>query len=135
MKNDVQGCRCLLHYDANINPVYADGGNLLLNLTKECLYQDMHPQHIKVLTVLLDLGMNPNLAHAKTGETALMIATSRYAYYPALVKVLLEHGADVTQVNNEGKCVLDEEYSSHLQPIIIELLNQYKEKNRQSAVR
>ena len=94
----------------------------------------MHPQHIKVLTVLLDLGMNPNLAHAHTGETALMIATSRYAYYPTLVKVLLEHGADVTQVNNEGKCVLDTEYTSHIQSIIIELLEQYKEKNRQSTV-
>ena len=134
MINDVQGCRCLIHYGANINPVYADGSNLLLNLTKECVNQSgMHPRHIHVLTALLDLGMNPNLAHAHTGETALMIATSGYSYCPALVKLLLEHGADVTQVNKEGKCALDTHPFKHQNCDICELLQQYKEKNRQST--
>ena len=126
MINDVQGCRCLIHYGANINPVYADGGNLLLTLTKECANEEWHPRHIDSLRALLELGMDPNLAHTKTGETALMLATSRNC--PTLVKVLLEHGADVTQVNNEGKSVLDTEYTSYR-----ELFEQYKEKNRQST--
>ena len=128
MINDVQGCRCLIHYGAYINPVYADGSNLLLTLTKECADEEWYPEHIDSLRALLDLGMNPNLAHAHTGETALMLATSRNC--PTLVKVLLEHGADVTQVNKEGKSVLDTHPFKHQNCDICELLQQYKEKNR-----
>lgn len=58
-----------------------------------------------VLTLLFQHGADPNLAHALTGQTALMIA-AQYRRID-LMKLLLEHGADVAQVNLAGQTVLD----------------------------
>ena len=126
MKGDLQGCRCLLYYGANINDT-----NLLLDLTKLGIHNH---KYISILTFLLDLGMNPNLAHTQTGETALMIATTSSHY--TLIKLLLEHGADVALFNNEGKNVYDIKPKwEHLHLSIMALFNQYIEKNRQLATK
>lgn len=62
-------------------------------------------QNLAAITLLLQLGVNPDIAYATTGQTPLMTAAlmQRMEY----VKLLLEHGADVMQVDNTGRAVLD----------------------------
>ena len=82
---------------------------------------------VRDITVLLEHGADPNLADAGTGETPLMIAA--LSRRTNIVKVLLEYGADVTQLNLEGKSVLnllaDENYSD-----VVELFTQYVDCNK-----
>ena len=78
--------------------------------------------NLEILTLLLQHRADPNLADPYTGDAALMIAAlaNRIEY----VRLLLEHGAGVSQVNEEGKSVLDmlsdEKYSE-----VLELCTQY----------
>ena len=61
--------------------------------------------YIALFTLLLQRGADPNVADPDTGETPLMIAA--LAADVDLVELLLEYGADVTQVNSAGQSVLD----------------------------
>ena len=56
-------------------------------------------------TLLLEHGADVNQGHATTGETPLMKAV--LAKRITVVKLYLEYGADVMQVNNEGLTLLD----------------------------
>ena len=84
----------------------------------------------ETLTILLEYGADPNLAHTTTGTTPLMKAALKLNI--DMVKMLLEHGADVTQVDRGGKSVLDmlrlEKYKE-----VRELCTQYIECNKPGA--
>ena len=84
-----------------------------------------------VLTQLLQHGADPNLAHAYTTVTPLMLAS--FKGYINFVKLLLEYGADVTQVNGEGKSVLDLLARITADPALVELCHQYIDTNRPGA--
>ena len=58
-----------------------------------------------MVRLLLDRGADPNLAHTTTGETLLMRAALKCRI--DVTRLLLEYGAGVTQVDLEGKSVLD----------------------------
>ena len=90
----------LLERGAEPNQTYADGSTILLHLNP---YE--YRKYVQAVTVLLEHGADPNLAHATNGQTLLMTVASQAR--GDLVKLLLEYGADVTQVNREGKGVLD----------------------------
>ena len=85
---------------------------------------------MQVTTVLLQFGAKPNLAHEVTGETPLMRAALNG--HIDLTRLLLEYGADVTQLNLEGTSVLDlladESYSN-----VVELCTQYVDCNKPNA--
>ena len=81
-------------------PNYRGSGSALLEVVRFS-YKD----YTQALNILLKYGADTNLAHTDTGETPLMRA-ARYAPLN-IVRLLLEHGADVNQVNNKGKSVLD----------------------------
>ena len=95
----------LFEHGADPNKVLSDGSTLLLDATGAHYQIPASYNRADTLTLLLENGADPNLAHARTGWTALMVAV-RYGYTD-LVKLLLERGADVTQVNREGKSALD----------------------------
>ena len=61
--------------------------------------------YLEYVSLLLEHGANVNLAHPTTGETPLMRAA--LAARINLVRLLLENGADVMQVNAAGQTVLD----------------------------
>ena len=94
----------LLEHKANPNLPLPDhrkeSGSALLEVVG-CSYKD----YTQALNILLKYGADTNLAHTATGDTPLMRA-ARYASLN-IVRLLLEHGADVNQENNEGKSVLD----------------------------
>ena len=96
--------RVLLECGADPNRPFLDGSTALLDLVRS-----QERDSMEGITVLLGHEADPNLAHATTGETALMIAAvAEYGdLHIDLVKLLLEYGADVTQVNRVGECVLD----------------------------
>ena len=90
----------LLKYGAEINVILSDGSTFLLNaiaLTSS--------KRFKTIALLLQHGADVNLAHITTGETPLMVAA--LAGHSDLVNLLLDYGADVTQVNRAGQTVLD----------------------------
>ena len=109
--------KILLEAGANPNAYFTDGSTALLNVFTN------YEQACDVLPLLLLHGADPNLAHADTGYTALMIAAS--AVRVDLVKVLLEHGADVTQVNHVGDSVLDMLGDNPIYAEVVELCQQY----------
>ena len=82
---------------------------------------------MQTVTTLFEYGADPNLAHAATGQTALMMAAVKLPIDD--VRQLLELGADVTQVNRQGQSVLDmlgdEKYRE-----VRELCTQYIECNK-----
>ena len=82
---------------------------------------------VDILTVLLEHGSDPNLAHTVTGHTPLMRAVRCNAIQ--YVEVLLQHGADVMQMNNDGQTVLDL-YGERAGYHLIDLCNQYKDINQ-----
>ena len=118
----------LLEHGAHPDIHYPDGHALLPELVEETC--QLRADYTEYITLLLGRGANVNIAHSVTGLTALMIAGS--AANIDLVKLLLEHGADVTQVNREGKSVLDiGRTRSHSK--VAELYEQYIDSNRVDA--
>ena len=109
--------KLMLEAGADPNAYFTDGSTALLNVFTN------YDQACDVLPLLLLHGADPNLAHADTGYTALMIAAS--AVRVDLVKVLLEHGADVTQVNHAGISVLDMLGDAPMYSEVVELCQQY----------
>ena len=101
--------------------------NRILSTGSTALLRAVLDQRSQSLTVLLEHGADPNLAHAVTGETPLMVAALKLRIDN--VRLLLERGADVTQVNSEGRSVLDilghEKYRA-----VIELCTGYIECNK-----
>ena len=91
----------LLDYGTDPNLPFKDGNSALLWAVREWVAGG----DLKFITWLLDHGADVNLAHVGTGVTALMIAA--LAKHTDLVKLLLERGADVSQVNHAGQSVLD----------------------------
>ena len=99
---------------------------------------------MQALTVLMEYGADPNLAHTGdtflAGQTILVIAARDLKV--DLVQVLLEHGADVTQVDPEGKSVLDllreeidyDEENEEEYKEMIELCTQYIDSNKPGAM-
>ena len=114
----------MLEHGVDPNIHYPDGSSLLLELVKESC--DYGTNDLKLIT--LDHGANVNIAHAVTGQTALLIAGA--AANADLVKLLLEHGADVTQVDREGKSVLDMLGRTRSHAKLAELCEQYIDSNR-----
>ena len=57
--------------------------------------------HTTVCSALLSAKADPNRANSKTGKTPLMTATSKGKL--AVVRLLIEGGADITQRNHGGK--------------------------------
>ena len=100
--------KVLLEAGANPNIHFNTGSTGLIDVV-----EPRHDTSIRMardgLLLLLQHGADPNLAHADTGDTPLMKAALEYPEIGCtdLVELLLEYGADVTQVNNSGQSVLD----------------------------
>lgn len=92
--------KILLEHGANPNLPFDDGNSALL----EVLQQRNQITSLEAFTLLLQHSADPNLAKAQTGETLMAAAIAARVEY---VKLLLEYGADVTQVNTAGQSVLD----------------------------
>ena len=83
---------------------------------------------LKFITWLLDRGADVNTIEPHTGDTVLMLAANNRRV--DLVRLLLERGADVSQVNHDGKGVLDYVDSRPWYSEIDKLCKQYLEANR-----
>ena len=83
---------------------------------------------LKFVTWLVDHGADVNQAHSITGMTALMSAV--LAGHTGLVKLLLERGADVTQLNRRGESALNMINKSWKYRTIAALCKQYIDINR-----
>ena len=123
---DPQLLSILLERGADPNTHFADGSTALLQLI-----QRMQGEYMRALTVLLEHGANPNLTYAATGQTPLMIAALMLRV--DLVQLLLEHGADVTQVDRDGQSVLDMLGKTRKYRELRELCTQYIECNKPGA--
>lgn len=133
--------KVLLERGANPNQYFGDS-TALLDPMLSGMDSDK-PTYMQALTILLEFGADPNLADVATGNTALIGAAVDLRSLD-LVRLLLEYGADVTQVNLEGKSVLDllreeievgqdtEEYGEEYNEIF-ELCTQYIDCNRPGA--
>lgn len=69
----------------------------------------MHPNdhgNPEAVQKLLEMGANPNIQDNEHGETPLHIAL-RWGNREPIVKLLIEHGADLTIKNKEGKSAQD----------------------------
>ena len=116
----------LLEHGANPNEHYTQGATALLDMLR---YLD--ETCTETLPIMLAHGADPNLAHATTGQTPLMKAALLLRV--DLVKLLLEHGADVTQVNREGQSVLDMLGRTRKYGEVRELCTRYIECNKPGA--
>ena len=116
--------RVLMFQGADPNQLFGDGSTPLLYLVRQ-----RQGDHMQAITVLLELGADPDLAFdTTTGETVLMMAA--VGHRVDLVKLLLKHGADVTQVNREGKSVLDIVGRFRRYDDVVQLCTQYIESNK-----
>ena len=124
--------KILLEHGADPNRPFPDGSTALLDLVRS-----QERDYMEAIIVLLGHAADPNLAHTVTGETALMIAAvAEYGELNiGLVKLLFEYGADVTQVNRIGECVLDMLDDGHQDDYseVRELCTQYIECNKPGA--
>ena len=111
-------------------PFPIDGNTPLLQMA---LGEGERPksEYVQAVAALLGHGANPCLAHARTGETPLMIAALDLNI--DLVRLLLEHGADVTQVNREGKSVLDMLGRTRKYGEVVKLCTSYVDSNLPGA--
>ena len=122
--------KLLLNRGADPNVHYPSGNTLLLELVMATC--DEHSNCTDVIELLFEYDIDVNLAHATTGETPLMIAA---VYLRVdMVRLLLEHGADVTQVDGHGDSVLDKlDTETPLSVEVLELCMQYIDSNRPRA--
>ena len=118
--------KMLLKHEANPNIPFPNGSTALL----EVVWNPSN-NYMEALTVLLEHGADPNLADATTGKTPLMVAAIKI--YIKYVIPLLERGADVTQVNREGKTVLDMLGQGPKYYKVVELCTGYIDSNKPGA--
>ena len=119
----------LLERGADPNQSFADGSAALLELAQ---HKPAQREGAQSLTVLLEHGADANIAHTTTGETALMVASLDLNV--RLVEALLEHGADVTQVNREGESVLGMLGRTRQYDEVRELCSHYIDRNQREAM-
>ena len=117
----------LLEHGADPNLPFTDDNTLLI----QTMWCDYTSNKAALLTILLQHEADPNTADPDTGETPLMIAA--LAVQVDLVKLLLEYGADVTQVNRVGQGVLDILGRTRKYGQVVDLCQQYMESNRAGA--
>ena len=118
--------RVLLEHGADPNRRFPNGSIPLQDLVH--YKQDSYMQ---AMAVLLELGADPNLALEATGRTVLMRAALELR--ADLVKLLLEYGADVTQVDREGKSELDMLGRTRKYSKVVELCTQFIDSNKPGA--
>ena len=116
----------LLEHGADPNQYLADGDTILI-----FIIEAFRRHGNDAFTLLLGHGADPNLAHATTGLTPLMAAV--FASRKSYVKLLLEYGADVTQVDREGRGVLDMIGQASNFRDMVELCEPYIECNKPGA--
>ena len=116
----------LLQAGANPNQHFADGGTALLDVAIST-----GDTAFSVLSILLQQDADPNLSRTDTGETPLMAAAS--AERTDRVKLLLEYGADVTQLNRAGQGVLDILGNTWQYRKVVKLCKQYNDSNLPGA--
>ena len=118
--------KLVLEAGADPNLHFADGSTALLEAMKPFRenVRDIFP-------LLLEHGADPNLAHAHSADTPLI--TAALARRVDLVTLLLEYGADVTQVNGDEVNVLDLLGYVTADPAVVVLCLQYKDTNRPDA--
>ena len=92
----------LIRHGADPNQTSPKGGTVFLNAVKRVCLGRIGTE---LVVWLLNHGADINLPNIRSGNTALMIAAA--SGHVDLVKLLLEHRADVTQLNHAGKGVLD----------------------------
>lgn len=108
--------------DLNSHPTYGDNVFLRTVSRTFCSADDL-----AFVTWSLDHSADVNLACTHSGHTVLMTA-ARWGCLN-LVQLLLERGADVTQLDHAGKSILDmTECWSHRE--IVGLCNKYMDRNR-----
>ena len=64
---------------------------------------ESHPRNRMSVTDLLDLGFNPN--HRNDDGTSALMMAARTGYF-AVIEVLIDHGADLYAIDNEGRSVI-----------------------------
>ena len=127
-KNDINMIRFLLNLDINLAKVFSYirwGKSYDLSMIiEECLNESLDNQEYKDYPRSIDIN-----AKNSQGETALMIAARNYTDLE-FVKSLLEAGAYVWAVDNNGNTAyqIAKEYNPN--PAIAEFLKEYEEKNR-----
>src|SRR5271166_2034737 len=95
----VDRVRTLLQQGANPNTLTGDGWSALLTAARG---------PASIVRLLVDHGADPNVATSR-GYTPLMRAAGHGA--DEIVGILLEAGADLSPVDNEGQSALDIAYS------------------------
>jgi uncharacterized protein len=69
------------------------------------VFQKVRAGHAQDLAELLDMGLPPNLRN-ETGDSFLMLAAAAFKGNVAIVRLLLEYGADVNGRGHDGKTAL-----------------------------
>ena len=118
----------LLEHGASPNLPFTDGNTALLVDLRSF---EGDKDRVELVSSLLQHEADPNTADPDTGETPLMLAA--LAVEVDLVKLLLEYGADVTQVNRVGQGVLDILGRTRKYGQVVDLCQQYMESNRAGA--
>ena len=134
MSDSIEVLKLLLEHGADPNLPFIDGSTALLEvlqLVHYCNQRLIHTDSLQAFTLLLQYGADPNLAKARTGETPLMVAAK--ACLTDYVRLLLEHGADVTQVDLTGKSVLDMMGRTRRYDEMVKLCTQYVDSNKPGA--
>ena len=116
----------LLEAGADPNIHFKDGKTALFDVA-----MSFRAHECEVTLLLLQYGADPNLAYIETGTTLLILAAHSVSI--DLVKLLLEHGADVTQATHAGKTVLDMVADDPMYEVVVELCKQYIDINQQTA--
>ena len=119
--------KLMLDRGADPNAHYPSGNSLRLELIIATCHD--HTNCMDTIALLFEYDVDVNVGHAHTGETPLMYAAVHLQV--DVVRLLLEHGADVTQVDSYGDSVLDMlDTETPLSVEVVELCKEYIDSNR-----
>jgi ankyrin repeat protein len=127
-KNDTKEIRALLVKGANVNQKDEDEDTLLMRLLRNLTFST-DKEILPTVKLLLSKGAKVNVQEKKWGRTPLMIASSFDS--PKIVKLLLQHGANVNTRDYAGQTALMSatyhigEGTNYASPAIIKLLLNY----------